>query len=40
MPNTAPIKWAQRKDSIFVTICLPDVTDEKVELTPEKLTFR
>jgi len=40
MPNLAPVKWAQRKDSIFVTIVLPDVTDETVELTGDKLTFK
>ena len=29
----------QRKDSIFVTISLPDVAEEKVELTGELLKF-
>lgn len=37
--NTAPVKWAQRKDSLYVTISLPDVTDQKIELTSTKLTF-
>jgi HSP20 family molecular chaperone IbpA len=40
MVNTAPIKWAQRTDSIYVTINLPDVTDEKIELTTNRLNFR
>jgi hypothetical protein len=38
--NTAPVKWAQRPDSLFITINLPDVTDEKVELKEKQLTFR
>jgi prostaglandin-E synthase len=37
--NTAPVKWAQRKDSLYVTISLPDVKDHKVDLTNDKLTF-
>ena len=35
----APIKWAQRKDTVYVTISLPDVSDEKFDVTPEKLSF-
>lgn len=35
----APVKWAQRKDSIYVTVDLPDVKDEKVKLTNTNLTF-
>ncbi|DBA00950.1 TPA: hypothetical protein N0F65_006150 [Lagenidium giganteum] len=35
----APVKWAQRKDSLYVTIDLPDVQDEKVTLTNKNLTF-
>ncbi|KAG5190123.1 HSP20-like chaperone [Tribonema minus] len=38
-PLLAPIKWAQRKDSLYVTIALPDVKDEKLELTEDKLVF-
>jgi hypothetical protein len=37
--GTAPILWAQRKDSLYVTINLPDVTEPKLELTETKLTF-
>lgn len=40
MPNIAPVKWAQRSDSIYVTINLPDVTDEKIDLTNNSLKFR
>jgi prostaglandin-E synthase len=35
----APVKWAQRKDSIYVTVDLPDVKDEKVILTNNSLKF-
>jgi cytosolic prostaglandin-E synthase len=39
MSLLAPIKWAQRKDSLYVTIALSDVKNEKLELTKEKLVF-
>ncbi|RHY61630.1 hypothetical protein DYB26_005144 [Aphanomyces astaci] len=35
----APVKWAQRKDSLYLTVDLADVTDEKVELTNTTLKF-
>ena len=35
----APVKWAQRKDSLYVTVDLPDVKDEKVKLTNQSLSF-
>lgn len=38
--NTAPVKWAQRKDSLYVTIALADVKDYKVDLTDRKLVFQ
>eukprot|EP00536_Pseudo-nitzschia_multiseries_P001795 jgi/Psemu1/182098/e_gw1.23.214.1 len=38
-PNTAPIKYAQRSDSLYLTIVLPDVKDETIVLTDTKLTF-
>lgn len=38
--NTAPIKWAQRKDSLYVTICLPDVKDHTLDVTPKHLSFK
>ena len=34
-----PVKWAQRKDALFVTISLPDVSEEKLALTSNTLTF-
>lgn len=37
--NTAPVKWAQRKDSVYLTITLSDVKDHNVELTNDKLVF-
>jgi hypothetical protein len=40
MALLAPIKWAQRKDSLYVTIALSDVKNEKLELTKDKLVFR
>ena len=38
--RTAPVKWAQRKDSLYVTIALPDVANENINLDKDKLTFR
>ncbi|OQS03760.1 hypothetical protein THRCLA_03944 [Thraustotheca clavata] len=35
----APVKWAQRADSLYVTVDLPDVKDEKVVLTNSSLKF-
>ncbi|KAG7350292.1 HSP20-like chaperone [Nitzschia inconspicua] len=37
--NTAPIKYAQRKDSLYLTIALSDVKDEKIVLTDTQLKF-
>lgn len=37
--NLAPLKWAQRKDSLYVTITLPDVKDYKVDVAGDKLVF-
>jgi cytosolic prostaglandin-E synthase len=36
----APIKWAQRGDSLYVTIALPDVKDETLNLTETGLSFK
>ena len=36
----APVKWAQRKDSLYVTVDLPDVADEEVTLTDKSLKFK
>ena len=40
MVSIAPVKWAQRSDSIYVTICLPDVTEEKIELGTDSFDFK
>jgi prostaglandin-E synthase len=37
--NTAPVKWAQRKDSLYITISLSDVKDHKIDLASNRLTF-
>ncbi|KAE8891958.1 hypothetical protein PF005_g9594 [Phytophthora fragariae] len=36
----APVKWAQRKEALYVTVDLPDVKDETVSLTSKQLTFK
>ncbi|KAG7384487.1 Prostaglandin E synthase 3 (Cytosolic) [Phytophthora pseudosyringae] len=36
----APVKWAQRKEALYVTVDLPDVKDEKVSLSSNNLTFK
>lgn len=33
------LKWAQRKDKIFITIGLRDIVDEKVSLKNNSFTF-
>jgi prostaglandin-E synthase len=38
--NTAPIKWAQRSDNLYLTIAVPDVKDETITLTDNKLIFK
>mmetsp|Transcript_6493 Transcript_6493/g.8221 ORF Transcript_6493/g.8221 Transcript_6493/m.8221 type:complete len:214 (+) Transcript_6493:125-766(+) len=38
--NTAPIKWAQRTDSLYITIAIPDVKDETIDLTDTELHFK
>jgi len=35
-----PVTWAQRKDSVYVTIGIPDCKDESITLTADKLEFR
>lgn len=37
---TAPVKWAQRKDSLFVTVTLADVTDADIKIDKNSVTFR
>ena len=38
--HTPPVKWAQRKDSLFLTIDIPDVKDSTIELTASHLVFK
>jgi len=38
--NTAPIKWAQRSDSVYLTIVLQDVTEETITLSDAALEFK
>jgi hypothetical protein len=37
--STAPVRWAQRYDSLYITISLKDVEDHKISLNAEKLHF-
>jgi prostaglandin-E synthase len=37
--KVAPVKWAQRKDYLYITISLPDVKDHSIDLTERKITF-
>jgi hypothetical protein len=39
--NTTPIAWAQRKDSVYITLNLPDVdaASAKIDLQANKLIF-
>lgn len=39
MANKPNVLWAQREDALFVTIDLKDITDQKLEVTKEKITF-
>jgi hypothetical protein len=35
----ANVKWAQRKDRLFLTVDLRDIKNEKVDLKPDSLKF-
>lgn len=37
MPNN--IKWAQRKNAVFLTVEIRDLKNEKIVLTESSLTF-
>lgn len=37
--NTAPIKWAQRKESVYITITLADVKNESIDISSKSLAF-
>lgn len=39
MTTQAPVVWAQRKASVYFTVNVPDVKDEKIVLTETNLTF-
>ena len=33
------IKWAQQRNIVHVTLCVPDVKDTKINIESEKMTF-
>ena len=35
-----PVKWAQRKDSLYVTIMVPDIVNPEVALTENSIVFK
>lgn len=35
-----PIKWAQRKDALYITIDVADIKDQVIQLDSNKLNFR
>ena len=37
--NQAPTKWAQRTDTLYLTISLADVKDEVIDVTETSLNF-
>jgi hypothetical protein len=39
MMHLAPVKWAQRSDSVYLTIDLRDVQEAKIDLTTTELHF-
>ena len=38
--NIAPVKWAQRKDSLYLTISLSDVSNHSIDVTSKTLSFK
>lgn len=36
---TPNMKWAQRKDAVFLTVEIRDIKNEKITLTESSLTF-
>ena len=38
--HTAPVKWAQRTDSLYVTISLADVKDHHIDVSATTVTFK
>jgi prostaglandin-E synthase len=39
-PLPPPVMWAQRKAGVFLTVCLEDCKDPKIELSPAKVHFK
>jgi len=37
--SATPFVWAQRKDRLFISVNLRDISGEKFELLPNSLTF-
>lgn len=40
MNRYPPIKWAQRKDRVFLTVDIRDIKNEKINLTDKELHFQ
>lgn len=41
MVNQTPnLKWAQRQDSLFLTVDVPDCKDVEIDLKEDKLVFK
>ena len=38
--NIPTCRWAQRKDCVYVTVDVPDVTDEVISVAEDKLSFK
>ena len=38
--KTAPTKWAQRTDTLYVTLSIPDVKGEDLKVTEKGITFK
>ncbi len=38
--NTAPTKWAQRTDTLYVTLSIPDVKNESLNVTEKGISFK
>lgn len=36
---SAPFRWCQRKENVYLTVELRDIKDEKADLQPNSLTF-
>ena len=38
--KTAPTKWAQRTDTLYVTLSIPDVKNETLDVTEKGISFK